>query len=467
MTALGTLFTRSTGLENPSQPLSSAGLAEWLTGNKAAGVAVNEPRVLGLPAYYRAVAVTAGTLAALPLKVYRNDSRERVTARTALDNPNPRQTPFEFWQTIYVNAIAWGNGYARKLRDGAGLVRETWPIHPGRVRVEEVDPTEADPAGKLFLVRDRYGVEHRYSGYEIMHLPYLSPDGVQGVRPLHLFRQSLGIAISGDDYTAQFLANGSRVSGVLTTEKDLDDSAATRLKRRWKEKTSGPENAGEIAVLDRGAKFEAISIPPADAQLLESRKWSVTEIARMVGTPPHLIGDVSGSTSWGTGIEEQVLGWVKFTLQSWISLSEQRITREVLPGGWSAGTWYAEYALEGLLRGDSKTRAEFYRTMTQNGLMVRNEGRRFENLEPLEGGDVPLLPAGVLPAPVAEHKALIEALGGLVRAGFDPAAACEALGLDPIAHTGLVPVTVTVGEQLTDTTPSSEGGDDAGSNVDT
>lgn len=444
MTVLGSLLKRS--IEDPQLPITSTVLAEWLTGGSGstAGVAVSERRVLGLPAYYRALAVTAGTLAALPFKVYVDGTRERVTASTVLDKPNPRQTPFEFWFTTYVNAISWGNGFGRKLRDGHGTVRQVWPLHPSRVRVVETQPTTADPAGKLFLVIDHNGSEKRYTSAEIFHLPYLSPDGVCGVRPMELFRQSLGIAIAGDDSTANFLANGSRLSGILSTDQRLEDDAASRLKRRWKEKTSGPSNAGDIAVLDAGAKFQPISIPPADAQLLQSRQWSVSEIARMVGTPPHLIGDVEKSTSWGTGIEEQVLGWVKFTLQQWLILVEQRTDHELLP----MPAWYSEHSLEGLLRGDSAARSEFYTKLAQYGILVRNEARSYENLEPLDGGDEPLLPAGVYPARVVEEKLRIESLGALVRAGFEPDAAAAALGLDPIAHTGLIPVTVQVEERL-------------------
>lgn len=381
MTLLGAL--RRGRLEDTNTPLTSANLLEWLTGGPSdAGVPVTEQRVLGLPAYYRAVAVTASTLAQLPLHVYRNGTRERVPQRTVLDNPNPRQTPLEFWFTLYAHSLTWGTGFARKLRDGSDTVRQVWPIHPGRVRTEEVDPTDANPSGVVMLVRTAKGEERRYTDAEVMRLPYMSWDGIVGVRPLEIFRQSLGIAIAGDTSAAKLFANGQRLSGILSTEAKLDETAAERLKARWKAKVAGPDHAGDIAVLDSGATFKSITIPPNDAQLLESRQWAVTEIARMVGTPPHLIGDVERSTSWGTGIEEQVLGWVKFTLGGWIELRDQRVTRDLLPGGWSAGSWYAKSKLEGLLRGDSKARAAFYHSGIIDGWMNRNEVRDLEDREP-------------------------------------------------------------------------------------
>lgn len=391
MSVLGALVRGS--LESPNTPLTSAHLADWASGSRSdAGVAVTEKRVYGLPAYYRAVAVTAGTLAGLPLKVYRNGTRERVAQRTVLDNPNPRQTPFEFWFTEFANGISWGNAHALKIRDGADIVREAWPIHPSRVQVREVPASGDVPDGKLFEVAFPDGHQALLTSRDVWHLPYLSLDGISGIRPIEIFRQSLGTAIAAEDTAARFFGSGTMISGALSTDQPLKPEQAARLKARWKSLLSGPKNAGDIVVLDRGTKFDRVALPPGDAQLLESRRWSVTEIARMVGVPPHVIGDVERSTSWGSGIEQQALGWVKFGLQSWVSLWEQRVTRELLPGGWASGSWYAEASLDGLLRGDSKARAEFYRIMTGIGAMKLMQVQELENWEPDETVDFYTVP---------------------------------------------------------------------------
>jgi len=391
VTILGALVRSS--LEFPETPLTSTTLADWLGGPKSdAGVAVTEKRVYGLPAYYRAVAVTAGTLGGLPLKVYRNGTRERITARTVLDNPNPRQTPFEFWFSEFANGITWGNAFALKIRNSADIVREAWIVHPSRVHVRDGVPSEQVPDGKLFDVTLPDGQTVTLSSWDVFHLPYMSLDGVSGIRPLELFRQSLGTAIAAEDTAARFFGSGTMISGALSTDQPLKPDQAARIKARWKALLSGPKNAGDIVVLDRGTKFDPVALPPGDAQLLESRRWSVTEIARMVGVPPHVIGDVERSTSWGTGIEQQALGWVKFGLQSWVSLWEQRVTRELLPGGWSSGSWYAEASLQGLLRGDSKARAEFYRIMTSIGAMKLTRVQELENEEPDETVDFYTVP---------------------------------------------------------------------------
>lgn len=395
MTVLAALARRS--VENPQVPLTSTSLVDYLSGGSAsAGVSVNEKRVYGLTAYYRGIALTASTMAGLPFKVYRRGSRERVLQRTVLDNPNPRQTPFEFWQTIFANAVGWGNAYAHKVRSGDGAtVRAVWPIHPSAVSIELVEPSDRFPDGKVFRVADRDGRERVWSNREMFHLPYLSPHGVEGLRPLQLAREVLGISIAAEKTAAGFFGKGSMLSGILHTDADLSQEQADALKTRWKQKLSGPSNAGDIAVLDNGAKFSSVAIPPADAELLATRKFTVTEIARLIGCPPHLLNDVEKSTSWGTGIEQQFIGWVQVTLDGWLTLAAQRVTRELLPGGWTSGIWYAEHVLEGLLRGDSKARAAFYHQAVHDGWMNRNEVRDRENLEPEDGLDEFLIPSNL------------------------------------------------------------------------
>ena len=391
MGLVGGLLRRS--LESPEVPLTSDSLAEWVGGGKtAAGVAVSEGRAYGLSAYLRAITLIAGTNAALPLKPYKNGTREKVQRKTVLDNPNPAQTPFEFWQTLYAHALGWGTGYGRKVRDGADIVVQCWPIHPSKVRSEQVDTSASNPEGILLIVTDRRGQEHRLTSWDVMRLPYLSIDGVSGLSPLQAARTSLGIAVAAEDTAARFYKNGARLSGVLQSKKSLTKDQANRLKSQWRSKNAGVDNVGEVAVLDNETEFKQTMINPADAQVLESRKFSVTEIARMFGIPPHMLGDVTGSTSWGTGIEAQTTGFVVFTDRPWLTMVEQRVTRELLPGGWSAGTEYAEYSLEGLLRGDSKTRAEFYRVLIEHGIISPNEARVLENLPPVDGLDVYMVP---------------------------------------------------------------------------
>ena len=381
MSLLGAFARRS--LEDPKVPLSSASLADWLSPKSLAGVAVSESRAYGLTAYYRGIALLSSTMAGLPLHVYRNGTKARVRQKTVLDSPNPMQTPFEFWQTTYANACGWGNAYAMKQRDGAYIVREVWPVHPSKVELEQVRPTSANPAGKVFHISG----EGAFTAEEVFHVPYLSPHGYRGVPPLRMARQVLGVAIAAEETAARFYGSGNLLSGLLRTDQKLTREQAESLQERWRSRMTGQDNAGKVAILDAGANFQPLTVPPADAELLVSRKFGVTEIARLLGIPPHLLGDVEKTSSWGTGVEQQFLGFIQTTLQGWLTLVEQRVTRELLPGGWSSGSWYAEYNIEGLLRGDSAARAAFYKTMREIGVYSINEVRARENLEPL-GGDV-------------------------------------------------------------------------------
>lgn len=372
-------------------PLSSATLADWIAPKTLAGVSVSEKRSYGLTAYYRGIALLSSTMAGLPLHVYRNGTKARVRQRTVLDSPNPMQTPFEFWQTQYANACGWGNAYATKVRDANYVVREVWPVHPSKVEVEQVRPSSTNPAGKVFHVDG----EGAFTAEEIFHLPYLSPHGYRGVAPLHLARQVLGVAIAAEETAARFYGSGAMLSGLLRTDQKLTREQADALQERWRSRMGGQDNAGKVAVLDAGANFQSLTIPPADAELLVSRKFGVTEIARLLGIPPHLLGDVEKTSSWGTGVEQQFLGFIQTTLQGWLTLVEQRVTRELLPGGWSSGSWYAEYSIEGLLRGDSAARSAFYKTMREIGVYSVNDVRARENLEPVDAviGDSLMLPS--------------------------------------------------------------------------
>lgn len=393
MTLVGALARRS--LEDPGKPISAANIVEWAWGRPATSVRVTEERAYGLSAYYRGIALLSSVMAQVPLKVYRNGTKERVRQSTVLDNPNPAQTPFEFRQTMLANAVAWGNAFAEKLYSRrTHMVAEVWPVHPSAVaRVEAVKPTADNPAGKVFHMADGSTRTPR----TLLHLPYLSPHGTEGIRPLLLARHVLGIPVAAEETSAGFYGNGARPSGLLTTEQKLSREQAESLQERWQSRYGGPQASGKVAVLDAGAKFMPLTLPPEDAQLLESRKFGVTEIARLLGIPPWMVGDVEKTTSWGTGIEQQFIAWITVTLQGWFTMVEQRFTRELLPGGWTSGQWYAEHAIEGMLRGDSAARASFYRTMREIGAMSINDIRVRENEQPLDTdiGDALMLPSNM------------------------------------------------------------------------
>jgi HK97 family phage portal protein len=385
-------YLEARNIENPLYPLTSTALVDALTAGErtSSGVSVTPERALRHIAVYRCVELIAGTCAALPLKAYRRPDRDRVDA-PVLDDPHPELTSFEVWETAYASLLLWGNAYFWKGTDGTGRIRRLWPIHPARVHVDLVDPDSDVPgemgAGtKRFKITDAKGGTKEYTRTEILHIPGLGYDGRVGMSRIRLAAQGIGVGLAAEEYAGRLFANGSLFSGILKVQQSLSGKpdVASRLKQMWREKVGGLDKAHEIAVLDSGAEFQPISMPPEDAQLLESRGYSTTEVARLFGLPPHAIGDISKSTSWGTGIEQQTIGMVQFTLQpSYLTRVEQRITKEVL----LRPDVFAEYTIEGLLRGDSKSRAAFYQAMVAMRAMNPNEVRVRENLPPYEGGD--------------------------------------------------------------------------------
>jgi HK97 family phage portal protein len=382
-------------IENPAVPITSEGLAEFIgPGKTSAGVGVNEQRALTVMAVWRAVNLIAGTSAGLPLKAYKKDGDTRTPvgpesqAAVLLDDPHPDMTDFEFWETVYGHMLLWGNTYVRIVRDRLGVIHELWPIHPGRMRAGRASD------GTKIYEGDRG--EHVWTDRELLHIPGFGYDGICGVSPVRLAREGLGLALAAEEFGGRFFGSGSLMSGILQTEQRLTKDQADALKARWKAKVSGLGNAHDVAVLDAGAKFQQMSIPPGDAQFLESRQFQVTEVARMFGVPPHMLMQTEKSTSWGTGIEQLAIGFVTYTLRNWLTRVERRVTKMLKPG-----TVYASYNVQGLLRGDSAARAAFFTAMFNVGALNTNEIRALEEMPPVKGGNVRYRPLnmGVLGAP--------------------------------------------------------------------
>jgi HK97 family phage portal protein len=385
VTVLGRVMTARNIVEaeNPALPLTDTRLLEMLgmEHNTHTGKHVNEYRALGLAAVWRAMQLTCSVPASLPFHAYKQDGDSRVLAggqsESLLDDPHPDMTPFELWQTIYMHKRLWGNAYVRKLTNRLGQVAELWPIHPGRVKVGR----ESEAGRKVYAID---GGKEVLSDDEIMHVPGLGYDGVCGVSPIRAARESMGLGLAAQEYGARFFGSGSLATGILQTEQRLTQKQADTLSERWRDKRTGLTSAHGTIVLDKGATFHQLTIPPGDAQFLESRRFQITEVCRWFGLPPFLMFETETSTSWGTGLEQQALAWVKFDLQPELTAMEQRVTKHVM----RPGSVYARYSIEGLLRGDTTARAAFYKAMWEIGAFSTNEIRSYEEKAPVEGGDV-------------------------------------------------------------------------------
>ena len=389
--------------EDPRYPLTSSVLLDWLNGAGAteSGVAVNEHKAMQMSAVYRSIALIGGTSASLPLHAYtKGENRKRVDHKL-VDDPHPDLTWYDFRELQFVHLIGWGNCYAQKMRNSQGDVIELWPIRPERVK-----PGRASDGTKVYEVTNDAGVKEGFTDREIFHVPGLGFDGIAGVSVIQCARQAIGMGLAAEEFGARFFANGSMLSGILSTDQKLKQEQADTLKKRWQEKIGGLKKSHQVAVLDAGAKFQPVSIPARDAQFIESRRFQVAEIARWFGVPPHMLADVERSTSWGSGIEYQGIQFLIYTLRPWLTRYEQRVTKALLPR-----TTYAEFMVEDLLRVDTKSRYEAYGVGRQWGWLATNDVRRKENMTEVEGGDDDfLMPTNMMvrgePLPEPEQQQL-------------------------------------------------------------
>ncbi len=233
---------------------------------------------------------------------------------------------------------------------------------------------------------------------DLIHIPGLTLDGMVGVNPIKAARMASQLALAAEQYGASVFTQGSLPDGVITTAADLDDVEAEALARRWEQRHKGWGKARRVAVLDNGAKWEPTSIAPEDAQFILSRQFQIQEIARLFGVPPHLLADSSGSTSWGSGLEEQTRAFVTFTLSAYSTRFEEAITDELI----ASPLRYARWNYAGLLRGNTLARYQAYAIARSNGWLNADEIRAFEDLEPLPDGlgTVYLQPLNMAPVTV-------------------------------------------------------------------
>jgi len=405
-------------IESPSRPLTDTALLEVLGpgARTDAGPYVSEKTAMQVVAVFRAVHLLGGTMAAMPLRAYRGDAREPIN-QPLLDYPGGRDpitgipfpgsmTALVFWETVYAHLLLWGNAYLVKIRTVAdpfnGPVVRMDHLRPDHVSPRLVKPTEQNPAGKVFVIIDPDNPEGREMiapPRDVLHIPGLGFDGLMGISPIGAARQALGMALAAEEYGARLFGSGSLMAGILQTDADLTQEQAEALKLRWTAKLTGLAKAHEIAVLDRGAKWQPVGIPPQDSQFIDARKFQVVEIARLYGIPPHMLGDVERTTSWGTGIEQQGLAFIAYTLRPWLARVEQAVSNELLPRGMQA-----RFQLEDLLRGDITARYAAYATGITNAVITVNEARAAEGLQPVPGGDKLLMQANLTPFSTAPPK---------------------------------------------------------------
>lgn len=362
---------------------------------------------LGLSSVWACINLLAGTIASLPLVVYRTDragvrtvARDHPLYGLLHDSPNFDQTAVDFWE-FQVGAIELqGNGYAVIDRRQDGSIISLRPLRPDLVKARRVN-------GRLEYRWVENGDSVTRPATDMLHVRGPLGDALSGCSTLSICRGAFDAAMSTDTAAAAIFENGARPSGILSTDPTvaLKKEQRDELEGLLHEKFVGAMKSGRPMLLDRGMKWQQLDLNPEDAQMLETRRFSVEEICRIFGVPPHMVGHTENSTSWGTGLEQQTLGFVKFSLRRRLKRIEQALEKQLLTARDVVQGITIEFNLEGLLRGDSVGRASFYQSGLNNGWMTINEVRRLENLPPVEGGDVPRMQSQNVPITAAGQPA--------------------------------------------------------------
>jgi len=383
-------------------------------GSSYSGKSVNVQSALQLATVWACVRLISETIATLPLSVYERDAKGRRTVvrdhwlyTLIHDQPNANMTAVEFWEAVIAQLCLWGNSYCLKSYAGGRIVSLD-PLRPDRMTVK------TDENGALFYSYVTTAGVKKYTEDEIFHVKGFGIDGLIGLSPIAYARNSLGAAMSADEASGKVFANGMRAGGALKMKEILKKEQRKEIRESLLEDLVGTANTGKLMVLEGGAEYVPLSMNPEDAQMLETRAFNIEEICRWYRVPPFMIGHSEKSTSWGTGLEQQMIGFLTFALRPYLTRIEQGIKKSLLKPA-DRRRYFAEFNLEGLMRADSAARAALYASAAQNGWMTRNEIRELENRPPLEGGDEltvqsNLVPLGMLGKVTSAAKAAKQAI---------------------------------------------------------
>lgn len=356
----------------------------WIFGGESnSGKTVNVKSTLQLATAWACIRLTATAVSSLPLGMFEKDGQggrnsiDHDLGAVLIDSPNAGQTGLEYWETMVANLVTRGNAYSERVYTGRHL--------------SALQPIDARPFRKdgvlMFKVYDR-GREEILPADKIFHLKGFSLGGDEGLSPISCGVHGLGAAIAADETSARIFANGLQQplfidSGQVKLTPDQRKDLTGLFK-----KFTGSDNAGKVMVLEAGMKPVPLTLNPEDAQMLETKRFNVEEVCRWFGTPPIIVGHAAqGQTMWGSGVEQIMLAWLAMGINPLCKRIEARVRKDLIPTG-ERRRVYAEFNREGLLQMDSAAKAAFLSTLTQNGLMDRNEGRQKLNLPSREGADV-------------------------------------------------------------------------------
>lgn len=369
-------------------------------GATASGVRVDEESAMRFIAVTACVTLLADVIASLTFPVYERlqpRGRERAVNHPLYeilhDRPNPEMTSFERRHMEQMHRGLWGASYAEIEYNNGGRAMALWPIPPRRIK-----PERNKDSGKLVwkVSQPAGGPDEELGFNQVLYIPWASLDGVTPLSPIGLAREAVGLGLAAQEYAARFFANDATPGFAVQLPGVLSDAAYKRMQASWETRHQGLGNKHRMALLEEGANIVKTGMPPKDAEFLANHKQQKADVAMLYRIPAHMIGDTERSTSWGTGMEEQTLGFTVFTVRPWTVREEQKTNMMLIPRE-ERRRYYAEVQLDSLLRGDIEKRWKSYLTGWQMGVYSPNMIGDKENLNPIPDGDTHYVPLNYIP----------------------------------------------------------------------
>lgn len=384
--------------DKPQDSVSAAPM--FYFGISGSGKSVTAQTAIQLSTVYACVRVISETVASLPLGVYEATDDGNLKAgdhplyHLLHDEPNAEMTSFVFREVMLAHLLLYGNSYSQIIRSGKNTVVGLYPLLPDHMDVDRdskgnLTYTYTTSDGKTVVIKPQ----------DILHIPGLGFDGIIGYSPIALEKNAIGLGIASEEYGSKFFSNGARPSGILTHPNTVKNPKAVR--ESWNSAYGGSSNSNRVAILEEGMTFTPLSIPNNEAQFLETRKFQVDEICRIFRVPPHLVGNLEHATF--SNIEHQSIDFAVHTIRPWLVRIEQSMNRALFTDQ-EKGRFYVQFNIDGLMRGDYKSRMEGYAIARQNGWMSANDIRALENQNPIpkeEGGDAYLVNGNMIPITTA------------------------------------------------------------------
>jgi HK97 family phage portal protein len=386
---------------------------------------------LTVNAVWACVSLISDTVSALPVDTYirRDGIAYPYRPKPAwVSKPDVAIPSVAFWQQTMISLLIDGNAFVRLFRDSSGEIVNMVVLNPLNVQVSR------NALGQKFYTSTVEG-NKVLSGDEMLHISgsILMPGEFRGRSPIDTLRENIGLAISLESFAARFFGQGTTQNGVIEYPGALTAEQAENLSKSFDRQHKGYRKAHKTGILSGGATFKTTMVANDQAQMIDSRRLAVEDVARAYRVPTDMIGLNNGGQSYNS-VEAKNIAFLTHTLNPWIAKLEDAFST-LLPD-----TAFLSFSTDNLLRGDYATRIEGYSKLLQNGVLSTNEVRRKENMRPIEGGDVvrvPLTNVNIAAASLNEEETKVDMAQKLIALGFVPEDVLKSLGLTPIAHTGL------------------------------